>query len=192
MALIDYQAGEDFSAGGFLDEPGWYHLVVVDVSAPPTKRDGSLIDNGFFSLHVQVLTGSVSGQEEKTTTLTFFHPRDTDKDGGEFRRKVNDRAFLATGILRPEDKGKQVSIDLDAMRGRQIIAKLEKSKDEKYLQLAFSEIYHVDDPAVKSTPKSADALKLIPVDQRMVGSKAPPAPKPSAPAAPLDINQVSL
>lgn len=183
---MKWQSGDDYSSGGnFLSEPGTYHLCITDIDENPTKRDGSLIDNAAFRVGLSVLDGTTEGQKEKTTDLTFFYPKPTDKDEGKFRRKQIDRFFLAAGLLAESDKGAEKEIDLSDAVGRQIVAKLEPSSNGKYLQLAFADVYHVDDPAVKDIPKSAVALRLVPSSQRKVGSQpskkaAPPVEKQEA------------
>jgi hypothetical protein len=168
--MAKWQTGDDWSGSSFLDQPGTYHLAITAVDEAPAKRDGSLIDNAFFRMSVAVLAGTVPDQQDKTTDLTFFWPKPSDRDGGKFRTKQIDRCFSAAGLVTEDQKGKEVDIDLQLMVGRQVVAKLDKSQDDKYLQLSFADIYHVDDPAIKGIPKNAEALKLIPASQRRVSA----------------------
>jgi hypothetical protein len=177
-----HQTGDDFSTGGtFLREPGTYHVCVTELDENPAKRDGSLIDNAAFRVYFEVLTGTVKGQEEKTGDIIFFYPKLQSKNEGAFARKKIDRFLLSVGLVSEADKSKDLEVDLRQAIGRHFIVKLEHDDEQKFLQVAFADIFHVDDPAVKDIPKNAAAM-AIGGTWRLVGAKArePAKKSPSA------------
>lgn len=183
---MEFETSEGTATGSFLREPGTYHLIVVDSEETATDREGKPLDA--FRISAAVGTGTVPGQENKTVDLLFFHPKPTDKNNGEFARTRRTRAMIALSKIKPaEADGRKVSIDLrpEATIGRQFVATLEKVKDKDFLQLHFSDIYHVDDPAAAAFPKSAKLIEMIPADQRLTAKDfgaetAVPAAAPSA------------
>lgn len=179
-----HQVGDDLSSGGsFLREPGTYHVCVVDVNYMPSRKDGTLIDNAAFKVYLEVLAGTVAGQEGKSAEITFFHPKVQSKNEGAFARKKIDRFLLAVGLISEADKTKEVEPELELAKGRHFIVKLELDDDEKYLQVAFADIYHVDDPCVKEVPKNAAAM-AIGASWRLAGAKKPaPSKKPTPPSS---------
>lgn len=188
-----WDTGEDFSSGStYLSEPGLYHLVVTGVDESPRKANGELIHNAAFSVTCSVVAGSVSGQEDKTVSLTFFAPNLSGKDQGKFARKKIDRFLLAVNLLRKDQAGaKGVEIDLQKAQGQQFLAKLEKDDQDKYMQIAFADIFHVDDPDAAGFPKQAEAIGLIDPANRLAKADAEPngrkqqktAPKQAAKSA---------
>jgi hypothetical protein len=170
---FNYETGGDVTTGStWLDQPGTYHLNIVDVDESPTNKDGRLIDNAAFRIACTVGDGTVRDQTDKTIDICFFHPKSTDKNGGAMAKKKLDRFFLAVGLLTEKqirDK-EQVSIDLQEANGRQFVAKLDKEKeDAKFLSLSFADIFHVDDPAVAAVPKYKGLLSLIAPSLRLIG-----------------------
>lgn len=171
---FDYETGGDLSNGGqWLSEPGTYHLMITDVDEQPTNKDGALIDNAAFRVNFSVCDGTVPGQVDKAIDITFFRPKPTDKNEGAFAKKKIDRFLVAVGLLTEQQvidkwKGK---IELQESVGRQLVAKLDKEKeDSKFLSLSFADIFHVDDPAVATIPRSKDHLALIDPKLRRIAS----------------------
>jgi len=199
MAL-NYQSGGDVSTGGTrLTEPGTYHVVVTEVNETPTKKDGSLIANAAFAATVGVLEGTTPNQRDKTVNIIFFHGKPGEEKSEAFARKKMDRFFMATSILTPQQiEAKWAgSIDLTQAVGRQLIAKFGKEKPEdRFVDLEFAEIYHVDDPAVKDAPKCQQSIKLISPALRWPGGQAPAngvksaATTPAAAAASTEFDDV--
>ena len=185
---MKHRTGKDFKGGGkFLAEPGTYHMVILEMTETPTKRDGTLIQNAAFRATMSVLAGTVEGQDEKIYEATWFHPNSGSKDGGAFDTKKIDRFLLSTGLIEDGDKEADVELDLSKAIGRQVIIRLEK-RDEKYLQMQGADIFHVDDPDAKSCPKKESALKLMPENHRKIGAKAPPRP----PAKQQNLDELDL
>ena len=125
-----------------------------------------------FRVDFAVLDGTVAGQKDKQFDIMFFKPKLTDKNGGEFAKRKQARFAIATGILPRSEPGKRVTVDLQKANGRQLVVELEHQKDQqtgqptKFVQLAWANIHHVDDPAVAKVPKDATALALLPAELR--------------------------
>lgn len=195
MGKFDYEAGGDLSTGGlWLAEEGTFHLNIVEMQEEPVDKNGNLIPNAAFRVACVVCDGTVAGQQDKTTDITFFRPKSTDKNEGAFAKKKIDRFLVAVGLATEQqikEKAK-LSIDLQDAVGSQFIAKLELERDDngqpksRFLSLSFADIFHVDDPAVAGIPKNKDCLALLPPSQRLVGKTTTQAPaKQSTPVAPV-------
>lgn len=176
----EWESPESMDRDGtnFLREPGWYHFSAVEIDEAPEK-----LDIGTFKVSAEVLAGTVDGQEGKVCNLTFFAPKLTQKNNGEFAKKKRALFADAVGILPKAAPGEKIKVDLQKAQYRQFVAQVsfdEKDADKKYLELHFAEIYHVDDPAVAKVPKSASALGLLPKDlRRSPDSFKKPDKKPS-------------
>lgn len=162
----------DAGGGGFVEKPGWYHFAVLAVDEEPTARDGSLI-NG-FAVDLDVLDGDEPSEKKKQIRIVLFS---ADLSRGEksveFARKRQARFCLAVDILPKGRKpGEAVQIDLQQAVGRQLVAKLQHQKDRETkektdrIELAFAELYHVDDPHVAKVAKDKAALGLLPASMR--------------------------
>ena len=188
MGFKHTTSGDISTGGSWLAEPGTYHLCITHVEENPTKKDGTLIPNAAFRVDLEALAGTVEGQKGKTIDLILFYPKSDSKDGGAFAKKKIERLFLSTCLATQEQlttPGVELDIDIADMKGRQIVAKFEEEETDrgkKMLQLAFADIFHVDDPAVAGIPKDAGFLKLIPAALRWVG--APQATNGAAAATP--------
>lgn len=172
---MKWNSGSDFSTGGFLREPGGYHFIVSNIEENPTKKGGQLIDNAAFRVTCEVQASTVPGTENKTAELLFFFPKPGGKNDGAFARKKIDRFFLAVNLMSEEDAGKEgLDIDLQKAMGRQFKCNLELRDgdgDKKYLDIAFTDIFHVDDPAAKAIPANPEMLALIAPSLRRIGSQ---------------------
>ena len=193
---VSYQAGHNISSGTRLSQPGWYHLIVDEVQCPPLARDNTLIPNGFMKICCTCAAGSVPGCEDKAAEIMLFHPK---PDNPDFAQRVNDRALVALSAMRPDQVGQQIEFEPADLANRQLIAHLELDRNNKYLQLAYGDIFHIDDPEVATQPKNESALKLIPMQLRWAGGKAAgkgvATPKTATPAQqaaadPLDASDV--
>jgi hypothetical protein len=155
--------------GGGLRKPGTFHVVVNDVREGESRK-GKPIDG--LTVTFEVLAGTVDGQAGTSHTETFFLPSldDNDKNAAMKLRKLTAMA-VATNIVQPDQLGQEVDIPFTQMVGQQIVVKLERQMEKdgagkytietEYVQVSYSDLYHVDDPAVKDVPKNADALGLI-------------------------------
>ena len=164
---FEMEMPESFDTGGaFLQEPGTYHLAVLDVDEHPTAKDGKLLDG--FRAQVEVLAGP---QAKKQAELMFFAPKLTDKNGGEMAKKKQARFAIATGVLGAAKPGEKVTVDLQLAKSRQLVATLahrESQNDptKKFIDLNFADIWHVDDPAAPQCERNQAALNLLPKSLR--------------------------
>jgi hypothetical protein len=185
---VDTPQAEDLAGGGgFLHEEGKYHLMVEDIKDGVQPNSDDLIKNGGLGIKLKVLHGEHKG---KTIGITLNDPNAAHKDQGEFA-KVRQCAFLtATNVLQFEHlNGTSYSYDEQAARGHQLIVEFKLGKPnangKQYLDVHFSNIYHVDDPRAKDVPKDAEALAVIPSEYRKPAEYFAPVlkAKPKAEAA---------
>lgn len=189
------QAGDDFSDSQFLKTPGRYHLYVTKIESPVLDKDGRPMDWAAFKVHAEVLAGTADGQVGKTVQLTFRAPNLTHKDGGKFTQKIMDRFAIAINLLGPTDKGKRYIVDDSTAMRQQCIAHVDFSENQDgslsdFLDLVGGEIYHVDDPAVRTLPKELRAIAQIPAALRRKppeGPAASPVMTPTPPATPPNV-----
>lgn len=165
--------------GGFLEEVGQYHFVVTEALDGQSSK-GTPIDG--LTVTFEILAGTTAGQEGKNKQESLFLPSAKDiakeqKDGTPcMARKKLGALLIATDLMKPEQLGQPVNVNVEDMVGRQGVITFEKDMEMdgegkytiegKYLRIRYSDIFHVDDPAVKAVPKSADALSLIPPERR--------------------------
>lgn len=161
--------GEDLTGGGdFLNLPGTYHLLIdrmhVGMSVKDEPIDGTTVE-------CTVLDGDVQGQAKKKVNLTLWDIK-LDKPVEEQHVTVRclTNFYLAANVLQPEQLGKEVDINPEDADSHQVVIKLQYAQkkengnwveDRKFLRINFSDVYHVDDPAVANVPKNASALKAI-------------------------------
>jgi len=161
--------------GGGLTTPGTYHLVINDVREGESAK-GSPIDG--LTITVEVMDGTVKGQAGKTRSESLFLPslKDLEKEEKNngapcMARKKLAALFIATNAMKPEQLGKPVNVDTAAMVGQQCVIKFDQQMEmggdgkfnvpTQYIQISYSDIFHVDDPDVAAVPKNAEALSLI-------------------------------
>lgn len=156
MGTVSYTTGNDMSGGKYLDTPGEFHMIIEGVAWPPVDKDGCELVKRLFDLKVKVLAGP-SGSEGKEWTIKFWKPGDS-----EFKQKLVDRALMACGFVMPGQTNTDVNIDTDEFAGRQLLCKITRQEDnEKYLNLDYLNIFHVDDPEAASYPRDAEAIAGI-------------------------------
>lgn len=208
MAKMTFDAPENqASDAAILDAAGKYHVVVDWVELNPVKSDGTMIDNAVFRAHCIVLDGTTPNQRDKQLALMFFAPKMTDKGGGEMAKQKIRNFATAIGCCELTPDGQMVitfgpepgepaydegdeRIDSKYAAGRQLICEVEKDKDGKFMQLRYSNCWHVDHPAVKDVPKCKEHLKLLPPELRKAakdfakpGKAGTTTKAPSAPPA---------
>ena len=165
--------GED---GKWCKEPGTYHFTVANILEGQTEK-GTPIDG--FTVKLEALAGgTVEGCQGQQHTETVFAPNLSQSEESQSMAKRKLAAFfIACDLMTPEQLGKPVQIELEQAVGRQLVAELAKrydkdettgkyTKETKYLQFHYANIYHVDDPDVKDIPKNADAIGLIGKEHR--------------------------
>lgn len=168
----DYDAPDSLDTGSDMaSEPGTYHLLVTEIH-PGMMPDGkTILEGGGFSINLEVLAGTVEGQQGKLLNLIFGNPKIDATE--KFKKMLQDKKgafFIAADLMTPEQLGtKGLKIELEKAKARQIIATLERDSragKEKFLQLSYANVYHVDDPRAAGFPKSQDALALMPKSLR--------------------------
>lgn len=171
---VNAPKGDKLAGGGtYLKVPGVYHFLITNINAGVGPK-GTAIEG--FSFETKVLGGLAndkSDQKDKEQSFCLFAPDLTkSQDSQDMTHRTNTNFFLATNCMQPSDLGKEeLEIDENLANGHQFIAKLvmgQKQVDGKWvdsadapLRLHYSDIWHVDDPAVAKIPKNADALALI-------------------------------
>jgi hypothetical protein len=111
------------------------------------------------------LAGTVEGQKDKTTNLCLFSPdMSKSQSSQEWSRKKQTAFVVATGLLDVGKLGQRVEIDLTKAEGRQIVLTFNENEHEgkKNIELAYANIFHVDDPRAEKFPKDKAALDIIP------------------------------
>lgn len=168
---------DDLSGGGagnFLDKPGIYHFLVTE-AYEGTNQKGEMYDG--VVLTCSALDGNVRdaknafSERDKTVNVRFRAPGMSDKDGGDFARKVLSALALACDLVKPQELNKELDIDFTKCRGKQVVMKIRQSDPNpttgrQYLELSFSDVWHVDDPRTAGIPKSADHLGVIAKENR--------------------------
>lgn len=167
---FDWEQPDDFGGGNFLKIGGTYHLLILDIATE--DKDGKLIDG--FRVNCEVVDGTQRDKEgctetKKTTGITFYNGKMSNKDGGRFLRQRQAAFFVAANILTPQDipaiLAKKVKPDLSLGVAQQFIATIVPN-EKGYMDLNGHDIYHVDDPAARGFPKDAACLDLIPKENR--------------------------
>lgn len=170
---MKYRAPETLDSGGnWIDKPGTYHLVITGADEHPTKANGEMLDAfriACLALEGTVREGGEFTERDKTVNLMFFNPKLTDKNEGAFARQKQGKFFLAAGLLTEDQLGQEVELDLADCVGRQIIATLEERDGDAgrtFIDLHFSDVWHIDDPAASKFPKCEKSIKLAPPPHR--------------------------
>lgn len=174
---FDFDTSEDVQGGGgFLSEPGTYHVTITNILDGVGKK-GKPLEHGGFTVEADVMSGTVKGCESAKWSETLFAPNGSSEKGDEWAKKKITAFLLAVDLMTPSQLGKPISVELSDAIGRQFLVRLQKEMDfngetgkydlpGKYLEIAFANIYHVDDPEVKDIPKNGDAIGLIPKEHR--------------------------
>jgi hypothetical protein len=189
--LVD---ADDMTGGGaYLEEPGTFHLLINEVH-DGCGPNGNPIDG--FSIECEVLAGTVENCSGKKVGLTIWKPNLTKGEKSiAMARRIASAFFIATDLTNPNALGKSATIDVNNARSKQIVARLAIQKDRdgnptKFLQINYSDVFHVDDPEVATIPKDLDALQIVAAKLRheadyfafkaKKGAKPKQTPPPSA------------
>jgi hypothetical protein len=155
---------EDIGGGEstYLDQPGTYHCLVTSVGENQGPKGGH-IDG--FTVHLAVLAGTVPGQKDKQKSLCLFSPDKSKPEEKQKWPKKKQTAFaIATEVIKLGEKklGGVVDVDLQLAVGRQLVITFEANEYEgkTNLELAYDNIYHIDDPRAAKFPKDAEAIAL--------------------------------
>lgn len=153
----------DSGESQYLAEPGTYHCVVTAVAEGEGPK-GNPIDG--FTVTLAVLDGTTKGQKDKQTSLCLFSPDpEKEESSQKWSRRKQQSFAIATEVLSLSKKlGGSVSVELSDAVGRQLVVAFEKG--EKYLQLSYDNIYHIDDPRAAKFPKCQEAIGIVPKELR--------------------------
>jgi hypothetical protein len=162
----------------YLEVAGKYHATIVTMheeKMPNSKDDGSGFETpipGGFSITAEVLAGE---QADKKFSLIFWGPKldKPDDDKGNVMARKKQAAFaIACDLVKLDQLGKRVNIDLQDAVGAQVVVEVEVTEKEKdgkkykQCQLAWANIFHVDDPRAKGAVMSDKLLASIPAENR--------------------------
>ncbi len=151
------------SGGTFLQEPGKYHFSILHAEENPTRNE-KLVKGFMFELAVQ----APANMQGMTFRAYFTNGDPAHKDGGAFALSKQVAALIAANVVTPSDLGKaNVEINAGDAKDHQVVAELSLGKPserdgKRYLDVAYANIFHVDDPRAKAYPKDANALEWIP------------------------------
>ena len=162
--------------------PGWYHAVLTQVKETD-KCDGIKIVG-------DVLAGKPNDSSETDIVgtnfqLTFWFPDTSKPEEQQERANAKLTALLiATDLVRPDQLGQPIDVEPSVATGRHVLIHLRfKQKkveqngketwvdDPQFLDLAFNDILHIDDPAGSNVPKNVSSLKFIPPTNRHQDAK---------------------
>lgn len=178
---FEFDLPETLPSNNKVQEPGFYHCVVTEIDEQPRDKNNALMEG--FKPTFEVLDGTarvnnVCTQRGFTHEQILFSPKPGQSEGGIKWSKAKQAAFLlATGLVNKDHLGKSVKINLaDALQKQVVINLVPKNDDSGYLEIAWANIYAVDDPKVAAVPKDVAALRLI-------GKESAAAPAANATAA---------
>jgi hypothetical protein len=141
---------------------GTYLFVVTDSHDGGYKVKDEVKTCDGFSFDCEVIGGPNAG---KSFSLTFYNGKMSAKDGGAFAAKKQFAALIATDVCKPEQLGQEFDYDPTEATGSYFVAELElgQKNDEgkQYLQLAWTNIYHVDDPRIANVKMYDDQRARI-------------------------------
>jgi len=161
---FEFDAPEDIGGeGDGLKAPGVYHMTVTQIHEG-TSNKGKVIDG--FTADLSVIGGE---QADKTYHLALFNADMSKSEDSQAWSRRKQAAFLiATNLMRPDQLGTPVKIDLAKAEGHQLVIELaeEEYEGKTNLRLAYANIWHVDDPRAAKYAKDESALSIIPEEFR--------------------------
>jgi hypothetical protein len=172
MAMIKMPKKIGGTGASYVDKAGKYHCQVASVDESPTSKKGQAIDG--FQVMLSVMHGPELG---KHIELTLFNPNPTKEESSqEWSMKKQAAFIIAAGLaterdLAGDDEEKEVEIDLQAAKNRQILIEMEVDKksstaERQFVQLAWANIFHVDDPRVAKWEKNVAGINVLPASMR--------------------------
>jgi hypothetical protein len=178
--------GSDLASGGdqYVDVPGLYHFLIDQVKVGLTQKDepqdGSTVE-------MTCLAGDDAGQVGRKCNVTLWdldESKSADDQKQAIKRLTN--FFIAVNQIQPTQLGAEVDVKPEEAAGHQIMLRLghkqkkvtENGKtkwiddpESKFLQIAYSDIFHVDDPSVAKAKKDVKTIGLIPAQYRHTGAE---------------------
>lgn len=188
MAKLKTRTAGSAERGGFgLEFPGVCHVVITAIDPEPRRKTGESIDG--LQVTVGVLASTEPRNVGRSCEVIFTYPSDSNKDGGEFLRRVQTRFLHCVCLITDSQLDQEVEVDLDLAIGRQFVAKFaeDEYKGKTTVKLKGDDMWHVDDPYCESIPKDASAIASIPASlRRKSDSKASAAaPAKTNPKKPM-------
>jgi hypothetical protein len=163
----------------YLEVAGKYHATIVTMheeKMPNSQDDGSGFEQpipGGFSITAEVLGGE---QADKKFSLIFWGPKldkPEDDKGNVWSRKKQAAFAIACDLVKLDQLGKRVNIDLQDAVGAQVVVELDieeytkrDGKKGKKPVMVWANIFHVDDPRAKGAVMSDKLLASIPAENR--------------------------
>jgi hypothetical protein len=161
--------GSDFYGGGnsdYLKADGVYHFLVTHATDMPLDRNGGQIINGMLKIQLSVCGGT---EKDKIFEQTFFNlkPDASDKQRSMQRRQLMRLAYACNLVGNDEIIAGKLAFEPADMEAHQLIVKVSTNTNESsgksYMQIHFSDIWHVDDPdAPKDCVLDAEHLAALP------------------------------
>jgi hypothetical protein len=164
---FNLESADSLDIGGvYIDQPGSYHFVVDNALEPGAANEPAA------KFECTCLSGTVEGCAGKRWDLGLFAPDRSKDDGDQKTRKLNTAFFVAVDLFDPRQLGQEREIKVEEAIGRQFLVQLERKMDKnkdtgkydvpsKFLRVAYTNIYHVDDPLGKAIPKDEEALGML-------------------------------
>lgn len=195
---VQTTSGDKLMSGGKLTTPGWYHANITKVNETD-RLDG-------IEIHGTVLAGkpedaSVTEFIDSSFKITLKYADASKGESSQEFANARLTAFLiAADLIAASQLGQPVDVNEQAAVGRHVLVHLrwgqkkvgtdpKTGKDlyednPPWVELAFKDILHIDDPDGANVPKNIAALKFVPpacrhTDPKYFAFKA----KPSAAAA---------
>lgn len=187
--MAKLSAPEDIGSGGstYLGaaDAGWYLFTVTDAfEGKRQTKDGFEMMDG-ISIETAVVGGD---HDSKRFTLNLWDPKLSSKDQGKSAAQKQAAFLIATDVITPNDLGKEVEYDAADSIGAFFVAELVAGKPtdsgKVYLELAYSNIYHVDDPRHKFKFDDAQKKRIEILEdkyrhkpeyfEKLTAKKAPP------------------
>lgn len=182
MVSVNTVGGDQLASGSKRAVPGWFHANILHI-AENDKCSG-------VEVQLSVLAGkpndsSVTDFVDSTAKLTFWYPDASRSEEEQERTNAQLTALLiALDLITPAQLGQPVNVDEKQGIGRHVLVHLrykqekvtENGKEKwvdnpKFLQLAFNDILHIDDPTGANVPKNVGALKFVPAACRHTDPK---------------------
>jgi hypothetical protein len=160
---VSYQVPADgLELSQFLDKPGTFHVLVLEVDENPVNNNGEVMNA--IRLRGRVLAGTEPTQIGRTVSSLMSNPNMSHKDGGAFATKVHLRLARAVGAISQAAPGQAVSVDWTLAKGKQCVVQFGWNKGSdgvERVEVKGGGIYHVGDPEVASIPKDMAALAMM-------------------------------
>lgn len=144
---------------------GKYVLRVVDAheDGRPTK-DGIEPING-FSVECEVVGNG--DNDGKKINLTLFNGKISSKDGGKFAMQKQFALLVATDVVTPNQLGTEFEYDpvnsVNSLFVVELALGQPTDNGKQYLEIHYSNVYHIDDPRAKMKFDSVQLAKIATV-----------------------------